>query len=895
MTSIFAGTAGRSRFLLCGAAAAALITPAVSHAQDNSETSVDDDLASGNAIVVTATKREQTLQEVPVAVSVTSAETLERENIRDLRDLQTVVPSLRISQLQSSANSNFIIRGFGNGANNAGIEPSVGVFIDGVYRSRTAAQISDLPDVSRIEVLRGPQSTLFGKNASAGVISIVTKEPSFNFEGMAELSYGNYDSVVGKGYMSGPVSDDIALSFAAGFNERRGYNEDPGSGVAGNDRSRWFVRGQGLYDNGENLRFRLIGDYDQIDEVCCGVVNLQSSTATQAIYALGGAVSDPADPFANVIYNNFPSGNAITNQGLSGQFDVEFGDVTVTSITAYRETDAEFNQDPDFSSADLLGRYQEQDLQTFTQELRATGTFGPVTALVGLFYFDEKVREDQQITVGDAFRGYADLTIRQATGGTQTVGSLEQTIGALYGDPTQYIGQFFAPGIGENGSFTLENDAISVFGQLDIEVADGLVLTVGGNYTEDNKESVTNYQTTEVFSGIDLVDAGNRAIVAQGTPGAIALGLCANAPGFCAGASATPAEIQAFQTLQPGLFAQIAAGAQAQVQAFADANDTNGAVNPFLALSALQFFPRFLNIPNAVESGKTKDDNFSYTIRLAYDVNPDLNVYASYATGFKASSFNLSRDGRPRAADLAAIRAAGIATPNLSTGSRFAGPEESTVFEIGLKGDWGRYSANLTGFRQDIDGFQSNTFTGAGFFLANAGKQRTWGVEFEGVANPIDQLTLNLGLTWLDPTYVSYQQSPVGDISGATPAGISEWTASLGAQWEDDLANGDTVIVRGSYYYESEVTPVEGLPGFIALGQAAAIAASEQFPRQVNEINASITYILNDEGLELSLWGRNITNDRHIIQIFDTPAQPLSISGYPNQPRTYGATARLRF
>ncbi len=125
-------------------------------------------------IVVTAAKRQQTLQEVPIAVTVTNAETIERAQILDILDLQSVVPSLRAPQFQSSTQVNFVVRGFGNGANNAGIEPSVGVFIDGVYRSRSAAQIADLPGLERIEVLRGPQSTLFGKNASAGVISVVT-------------------------------------------------------------------------------------------------------------------------------------------------------------------------------------------------------------------------------------------------------------------------------------------------------------------------------------------------------------------------------------------------------------------------------------------------------------------------------------------------------------------------------------------------------------------------------------------------------------------------------------------------------------------------------------------------------------------------------------------------
>ena len=148
MTIRTAGTTGHARALLCGVAALALATPFAAQAQTAPEEVVEE--AEGNMIIVTATKRETTLQETPVAVTVTTAETLQREQIRDLRDLQTIVPSLRVTQLQSSANTNFIIRGFGNGANNAGIEPSVGVFVDGVYRSRTAAQITDLPNVSRI-------------------------------------------------------------------------------------------------------------------------------------------------------------------------------------------------------------------------------------------------------------------------------------------------------------------------------------------------------------------------------------------------------------------------------------------------------------------------------------------------------------------------------------------------------------------------------------------------------------------------------------------------------------------------------------------------------------------------------------------------------------------------
>jgi len=197
--------------MLCAATTPAFAQDSIS-ADDAVGADSVDTVDYGNDIIVTASKRSQTLQDTPVAVSVTSAADLENSQIRDLIDLQSSVPSLRVGQLQSSANTNFIIRGFGNGANNPGIEPSVGVFIDGVYRSRSAAQIGDLPNVERVEVLRGPQSTLFGKNASAGVISIITRKPQFEFGGSLEASYGNYDAFVVKGDVTGPITDTIAFS-----------------------------------------------------------------------------------------------------------------------------------------------------------------------------------------------------------------------------------------------------------------------------------------------------------------------------------------------------------------------------------------------------------------------------------------------------------------------------------------------------------------------------------------------------------------------------------------------------------------------------------------------------------------------------------------------------------
>ncbi|MCA3254820.1 MAG: TonB-dependent receptor, partial [Alphaproteobacteria bacterium] len=203
MTSLF-----RTRLALVATASTLAVIAAPAFAQGAAST-VENDEGVVEEIIVTASKRAQTLQDTPISVAVTTVEAIERSQVRDLIDLQTLVPSLRVSQLQSSANTNFVIRGFGNGANNAGIEPSVGVFIDGVYRSRSAAQIGDLSNIERVEVLRGPQSTLFGKNASAGIISIVTQAPQFEFGGNGEISYGNYDALVARAAVTGPLSDTV--------------------------------------------------------------------------------------------------------------------------------------------------------------------------------------------------------------------------------------------------------------------------------------------------------------------------------------------------------------------------------------------------------------------------------------------------------------------------------------------------------------------------------------------------------------------------------------------------------------------------------------------------------------------------------------------------------------
>jgi outer membrane receptor protein involved in Fe transport len=847
---------------------ASLSAGSAAFAQDNTPQASDE--VDEDVIIVTATKREQTLEEVPVAVSVTSAAAIERAQVRDLKDLQTLVPSLRVSQFQASAATDFTIRGFGGGSNNIGIEGSVGVFIDGVYRSRSAAAIGDLPNLQRVEVLRGPQSTLFGKNASAGVISIVTAAPSYEFGGSAEISYGNYNAIIAKADVTGPISDNIAFSLAGGINKRDGYGTNLTDGSKTSERNRWYSRAQLLIEPSDSFKLRIIGDYDKIDEKCCFVGNFVDGPTGNAVRAVGGRVNSGGILSYNE-YLNFASENDITNSGISMQADYEMGALSLTSITAYRESRTQTNADSDFTSADILGQNRgDIDITTKTQELRLASDFdGPFNFLLGGYYFDESISNNQVLTLGKDFRNY----VNALTAGSYI--GLEPTIRALAGVPAS-AAPFGGQGQGRTQQFDYENTAYSVFGTADLELVEGLVLTGGFNYTKDKKNLAIQSVITDVFSRIDLVQVGANA----GLPAALPAGFVP------AGGTA----------LSSGLFPRINGCATVtNAPAASPTNSTrSGTCNPFLGLQGLQFLPPFLDIPNAVEDGKTDDGKLTYSARIAWEATDNINLYASYGTGFKATSWNMSIDSRPFASDFvagspaqgapltpSAIRTAGLASVNLTSGSRYALPEEATVMELGLKAKWERVAFNLTIFDQSIKNFQGNVFLGTGFVLTNAGKQSTRGIEFDGSVNPVDALQLRAAFTYLAPKYDNYERSAFGDLSGQTPGGIPELSTTIGATYTAKLGKGAELIMNVDYHNESN-TRINDNPAY------------RNYKREVNDLSASTTLRL-DNGLQLSLWGRNLTYAEYLSVIFPAPVQAGSISGYPSSPRTFGASVKYKF
>ena len=315
-------------------------------------------------------------------------------------------------------------------------------------------------------------------------------------------------------------------------------------------------------------------------------------------------------------------------------------------------------------------------------------------------------------------------------------------------------------------------------------------------------------------------------------------------------------------------------------------------------MSPFQFLFPSVDYPNSVENGNSKDDELTWTVRLAVDVSDNVNMYFGAGTGFKATSWNLSRDARPFPSDVPAIVAAGLTespyVPGtqfiVGPGQRFAGPEEATVYEVGMKASWDTVALNLAIFDQEIKGFQSNTFTGAAFTLVNAGKQSTTGAEIDIRWSPTDSFQGTFAATIMDPTYDSFEDAVVpktpsnpdglDDLSGATPSGIHELSLTASGRYDFTMGNA-AGFVRAEYVYEDEVQVVDNVPADIA-------------SREVSTINASVG-LSWDNGFEAMVWGRNLNNDEYLMSAFPAVAQPGSYSGYPSPPRTYGLTLRKYF
>jgi len=436
-------------------------------------------------VVVTAQKRTQNLQDVPVAVTAFTGEMLRESGVRDMFELSAIAPSLQVEQTQTSTVTTFGIRGVFTSGQNFGLESSVGLYVDGVYRARQGSMINNMVDVGGIEVLRGPQGTLFGRNTPAGAILVTSVKPDFEGSGFIDGGGGNYNLWDINGAKSFTVIDDILAVRVTGFNmDRDGFVDVVGQDIqekdAFNDRNRWGTRFQALYTPTEDLSLHFIGDYSKVNEVCCAVGNWQTNFFTQnppppAISGsdlvvqndLNGTVIPGNDFYDFRVSASVKPESENTDQGISLQADWQTDPFLLTSISAYRKHESFDSIDADFYDIDALIRTNDLNQEQFSQELQISNDFDKFNYVAGLFYFYQKMDSNTDTIVGtdtSALVGLGGATPNPFPAGTNALNVAEQ-----------------------------EHHSYAMFGQMDYRVTEQFIVTAGLRWTYEKKDMTNTF------------------------------------------------------------------------------------------------------------------------------------------------------------------------------------------------------------------------------------------------------------------------------------------------------------------------------------------------------------------------------------------------------------------
>ena len=915
------------RAMLLTASLAALSTPALAQDAAAQDEAAEED--SGD-IVVVAQGRAQLLADVPVAVSAVSAETLANSGANDIRQLNQVAPSLLVSSTGSEANGSARIRGIGTVGDNPGLESSVAVFIDGVYRSRSGIGLNELGEIERVEVLRGPQGTLGGRNASAGMISIISKRPDFDFGANVEATYGNYDFLRLAGSITGPLSETLAGRIDGVYVRRDGFYTDPQNNTDVNDRNRYFVRGQLLWEPTDALSFRLIGDYTSRDEKCCGAIYVDN-TVNEFI----GNLNNPSTPLAplqangNNIINvlrdlgqplaGFSPGydrtlyvspgrsyaGETTDYGVSLEVNWDLGGANLTSITGYRDYKSGQGSDTDYGRVDILFRTPSDDafrqFQTFSQELRLQGEAfgGTLDWLVGAYFADEDLTVQDNLRFGTQYGRFA--TCRIISGGG---------LAGLY-SPT-------SPGCVVPGVGPATLAAATGGGQTGTDIANGFALldTLNnrGSTTDRYFQNSRNWalfthniinitDTLDVTLGLRYTNERKRFNATFGNDNTVCTALQGSLTDDLVSPNATARALAG---------ALIGLGCQGNSTA-----ELNGV---------------------SIRDNRSEDE-FTGTAILSWRPTDDLMVYASYSRGYKAGGFNLDRSALK--APIAVINGVPTSTFAAAGGAQSLvgnlqfDPELVDAYELGAKYSTRQFSLSAALFRQDFSNFQLNTFNGTVFLVqtvngcsvdngtadqdlsattgACAAGDVTYGVRSEGVEleaalTPDPDFRIAAGLTY---TNTRYQDSLVGNRLG-TPL-----DPALRMLPGDNLSNAPELVTTASVTWTPELGN-SGLSGLFYVDARTTSdfnTGSDLFPQKEQDgftiVNARIGLRGPDQAWAVELWAQNLFNINYAQVAFNssfqagTTAAPFVDPQYPGgrqlfsmflaEPRTYGITLRGRF
>ena len=826
-------------------------------------------------ILVTATKRATSVQDVPISVTVVTPDQLENQGIASIKDLSSVASGFNIQSSQTETQGTSIrIRGVGTTGNNIGLESAVGVFIDGVYQSRPGVALGELTDIEALELLKGPQGTLFGRNTSAGALNIRTKKPDFGgTSGYADFTYGNFNLINVQAGVNFTASENLAFRVNGAYRERDGFlisSIDPDN--ESHNRDRFLIKGQALWEPSDATSLRLIADYSEVDESCCGAVTLTTSPN------LGPAVSTffPAVGFedsleAQLFNDDAEYRNGSDSFGVSGELVHDFGFAEATLIGSYRDFAAlASNGDFNATAQYTVPRLQD-DIETITAELRLQGTAmdDRLDWLVGGYWADETIDEIFALELGSDFQssvGQANFGSAAALGTLAAAGTF-LTNG---NDPSVFFTGVSSGGAVADNRFNQQATSLSIFTHNIFSVTDRLDLTLGARYNDDSKDgsfdqiSATNPDACIASSVLAGTVAGSADVDTDGD----------GVPDFSSFVNSTFAPI--IGPAGAGLVsASAATGPGAFLSCFpfsAPVLSTAAALNPIAGAVGAGFLPREFD-------DNFSDSEFIYTAKLDYDVTDDLLVYGSFAHGYKAGGFNLD----PTAA-------AGGADP------RFAS-EEVDSFELGFKSTLadGRVKFNVTGFWSTYDNFQVLEFTGTRFQTFNVDDVSSKGFEAELNARLSDNFDLNGGLTYADSGYGEDCDrggtiAPAALLCGFSLTNAPEVTFVLGGTYDGEIGDSGWGLLANVNMSTSSDRRTSTNP-------QAAPGVPNPFDNQkgVTKINARLGLSMPDDRASIEFWALNLTDEITRGITFNTPLQGQSRSAFTESPRQYGVTLRTNF
>ena len=819
-------------------------------------------------VIVTATGRSESLQDVPIAVSAIGGERLEASGFHDIADLQDLTPGFDMAAGISQGSSTILrIRGIGSPLGNPGIESSVGVFLDGVYLSRPGAALAEMPDVEQIEILRGPQSTLFGRNTVAGALSIRSRAPNLSEkEFFGNVTAGNYGAFSTQLVANLPiVEDQLGLRVSGSLRKSDGYLESVTSNADSYASDRYFLRGQLLWTPTPEVGLRIIADYSNIDEHCCSSVIIQDTVlANSGLYQAAGlpgsgVLSSGRQALEDLESNgNAQSFETSEQYGISAELEWDLGAAELTYLAAYRSTENENFNDADETSLDvyLAGLTDEYELQS--HELRLHGQSGRLDWLIGAYYSDEQIREGFGFGTGadaTAYLGatywyatilgaipFADLNSLAATplatGGTFGDTILMPSLTALAGGAPYDPMQAFAGGVSLDGAsllndFRQDGTSFSIFTHNEFDVTEKLQIVAGLRYIREEKEGgfeqlsgTNNACLTTAFNAASIAGQGNLTANPFGGPD-VPVGSLIGQIGLLGACLAGPYAISS------GL------GLQSEYQA------------------------------------SFEDDALTGLFSLVYRPSDRITTYATYSRGYKSGGVSL--------------QSSAASQPTFAN-------EDAESYELGVKSTLipGRLQANLALYSMDVDGFQQSTYDGLTFNVFNALVESD-GVELEVFASPVDELDINLALTYADTRYPDNCAAgldpvaavDVADLCGLRLPNAPLWSSVIGANWVDNLGGSSmSYFVGGDVVLESSRAVSEPLGGVYEQSGTA-------------KLNLRAGLGAQDDRWGLEIWGDNIFDERVMAVNYNLPGRgsgPINaVATRVAPPRTYGVTLRFRF